>query len=238
MKLKPDQFNFSRNAVYCKYMDPSQRSDKLGECYGPKGKADGTSKYIQYKHHRWRLDDSQISRYGLSAVLPSDKTTWWESIKIPKRRVSFINVGDMMTISHLICEDLARQDPIGDLVRHVGPTLVVTILLDGPQLKNRWSARYASVLADDPGCSVITLTSIGMVKRHSSAFGLMSRVIALWNESGGGHSREIELAQGAEAVLLTIMTESDQEKTADGREETVPTTRLKLIDVIQVYPPG
>src|SRR5687768_17746605 len=37
----------------------------------------------------------------------------------------------------LICEDLARQDPIAELVRHVGPTLVVTILMDGPQLKNR-----------------------------------------------------------------------------------------------------
>lgn len=132
-------------------------------------------KYKQYKHHRRQLDKSQIERYGLSGVLEANRI-WWESIKIPKRRVSFLNVGDRMTISHLICEDLARQDPIAELVRHVGPTLVVTILTDGPQLKNRWSARYATVLADDPGCSVITLTSIGMVKRHSSAFRLRSHV--------------------------------------------------------------
>jgi hypothetical protein len=236
IKAKAKQFNFARNAVYCKYMDLKKRTVHHGECYEPEGESEGIPKYIQYKHHRWRLDESQITRYGLSAVLPSEKMTWWESIKIPKRRVSFINVGDMMTISHLICEDLARQDPIADLVRHVGPTLVVTILLDGPQLKNRWSARYATVLADDPGSSVITLTSIGMVKRHSSGFGLMSRVVALWNESGGGHSREIELAQGAQAVLLTLTTVPDHEKTADGRQEQVPTTLLRLVDVIQVYP--
>ena len=39
------------------------------------------------------------------------------------------------------------------------------LLLDGPQLTSRWAARYASVLADDPGSAVMTLTSYGMVQR-------------------------------------------------------------------------
>ncbi|HEX6045694.1 MAG TPA: hypothetical protein VFZ22_14475, partial [Pyrinomonadaceae bacterium] len=194
-----------------------------------------TPKYKQYKHHRWQLDRTQIRRYGLSSILSPD-ITWWESIKIPKRRVSFLNVGDRMTISHLICEDLARQDPIAELVRQVGPTLVVSILMDGPQLKSRWSARYATVLSDDPGSSVITLTSLGMVKRHISEYGAMSRVVALWNESGAGHSREIELAQGADAVLLTLRMDETPEKTADGRKEAVATSILRLNDVIQIYP--
>jgi hypothetical protein len=146
-----------------------------------------TPKYKQYKHHRWQLERTQIRRYGLSSILAPD-TIWWESIKIPKRRISFLNVGDRITILHLTCEDLARQDPIAELVRQVDPTLVVAILMDGPQLKNRWSARYATVLSDDPGSSVIALTSLRMVKRHSSEFGAMSRVVALWNESGAGHS--------------------------------------------------
>lgn len=236
--LEKEDFNFSRNAVYCKYYDKNPGNDgktKAGYYNLPSVNYEGTPKYKQYKHHRWQLDQSQIRRYGLSGVLNTD-LIWWESIKIPKRRVSFLNVGDRMTISHLICEDLARQDPIAELVRHVGPTLVVTILMDGPQLKNRWSARYATVLSDDPGCSVITLTSLGMIKRHSSEFGLMSRVIALWNESGSGHSREIELAQGAEAVLLTLKIGPTYEKTADGRKETIATSNLRLIDVIQIYP--
>lgn len=234
--LREGHINFPRNAVYCKYYDrdPTNDGTSKGSYYnGPTINSESMPKYKQYKHHRWQLDRSQIRRYGLSGVLNTDKT-WWESIKIPKRRVSFLNVGDRMTISHLICEDLARQDPIAELVRHVGPTLVVTILMDGPQLKNRWSARYATVLSDDPGCSVITLTSLGMVKRHSSEFGLMSRVIALWNETGGGHSREIELAQGAEAVLLTFWIDELPEKTADGREERVATSILRLVDVIQI----
>jgi len=49
----------------------------------------------------------------------------------------------------LICEDLARLDPVNDLVRAVGPNLVMSLLMDGPQLTTRWPARYATVLADD-----------------------------------------------------------------------------------------
>lgn len=64
----------------------------------------------------------------------------------------------------------------------------------------------------------------------------MSRVIALWNESNSGHSREIELAQGAEAVLLTLHIDEIPEKTADGREERIATSVVKLDDVIQIYP--
>jgi hypothetical protein len=230
-----EQFNFARNAVYCQYYD-SDNGGTNGNYYSESELEAPpiTPKYKQYKHHRWQLDRTQIRRYGLSSILRPD-LTWWESIKIPKRRVSFLNVGDRMTISHLICEDLARQDPIAELVRQVGPTLVVSILMDGPQLKNRWSARYATVLSDDPGSSVITLTSLGMVKRHTSEYGAMSRVIALWNESGAGHSREIELAQGAEAVLLTLKMDQYPEKTADGRQEHVPTSILRLNDVIQIY---
>ena len=222
--------NFERNAVYCKYYSRDDKSydgvpDRLSQ------------KFKQYKHHRWHLDPSQIRSYGLSQILEPEKhKIWWEAMKVPRRRVSFLNVGKAMTISHLVCEDLARQDPIADLIRHVGPTLVVTLLMDGPQLKNRWSSRYASILSDDPGSSVITLTSFGMVKRYNSPYGLLSRVVALWSESGGRQVREIELANGAEAILLTLKFEPKQERTADGRTERVPTNALSLVDVIQIYP--
>jgi hypothetical protein len=225
-------FNFPRNAVYCQYFDTT-----TGKYYNKPNKHSVTTpKYKQYKHHRWRLEESQIRRYGLSSVFEPKERIWWESIKIPRRRVSFLNVGDQITISHLICEDLARQDPIAELVRHVGPSLVVAILLDGPQLRNRWSSRYATVLSDDPGCSVITLTPLGMIKRHQTEFGMMSNVIALWNDNNVGHSREIELAQGAEAVLLTLTIDEELEKTADGREEMTATSVIHLNDVIQIYP--
>jgi hypothetical protein len=142
-----------------------------------------------------------------------------------------------MTLCHLICEDLARQDPIADLIRHIGPSLVVTILLDGPQRTDRWSSRYASVLSEDPGCSVITLTSFGLVKRWSSPYRPLSRAVALWSEKDRP-IREIELATGADAVLLNLEVEKTSEVTADGRKESIEheTSVFRLVDVIPIFP--
>jgi hypothetical protein len=79
-------------------------------------------------------------------------------------------------------EDLARPDPVGDLVRSVGPNLVIALLMDGPQLRARWSGRYAMSLADDPGSFVLSVTSLGtteeLVSQRSREYGV-SRVDAL-----------------------------------------------------------
>jgi hypothetical protein len=53
------------------------------------------------------------------------------------------------------CEDLASLDEWAELVRSAGPSLVVALLLDGPQLAARWPCRYSSVLVDDPGSAVL-----------------------------------------------------------------------------------
>lgn len=118
----------------------------------------------QDKHHRWKLDSQQIEQYRLGGVL-SGVRNWWEAIHVARRRLSVLSANPWLTICPLICEDLARLDPVSELVRGVGPTLLVALLLDGPQLKQRWSARYASVFADDPGSSVLAVTSLGMSLR-------------------------------------------------------------------------
>ena len=89
---------------------------------------------------------------------------YWEHIGIQKRVLYFATL-NAMTWTVLVCEDLARQDPAADLIRAVGPNLLIALLMDGPQLSRRWPARYASVLAEDPGTSVLTLTSLGMAER-------------------------------------------------------------------------
>lgn len=72
-----------------------------------------------------------------------------------------------------------------------------------PQLNSRWAARYASVLADDPGSAVMTLTSYGMVQRSRPRGREASPVIALWKDASRG-VREIPLEAGAHGVLLTF----------------------------------
>lgn len=189
----------------------------------------------QHKHHRWKIDRFQVENYSLGYVL-SPNVKWWESIRIRPRKVTFINVGNELTICPLICEDLARQDPIADLIRTVGPSLVITILMDGPQTKERWSARYASVLSEDPGSAVITLTSAGMVDRWRRPKFNTPRYVALWND-GQGSEREIELEEDSAGVLLSLSVFGVPERSADGRMESYPTNRVILGGVHQVRIP-
>ncbi|MEC4674405.1 MAG: hypothetical protein VST68_09470 [Nitrospirota bacterium] len=114
------------------------------------------------KHHRWKLDSSQIKTYELGGQLAPDKDHW-EDIEIREREAVFVNLRSRLTLCPIICEDLARQESLSELIRAVGPSLVISLLMDGPQRRNRWSSQYASFFGDDPGSSVLTLTSMGMV---------------------------------------------------------------------------
>jgi hypothetical protein len=175
--------------------------------------------FVQRKHHRWKLDESQIHQYGLGSRLDPGKL-WWEHIDISQRELTFLAMQAWLVMTVLICEDLARPDPVGDLVRAVGPNLVIALLMDGPQLKARWGARYATTLADDPGCSVLTLTSIGMATL-SRPDGVMkpSRIVALWKDATSGSPREIELPEGADGIVICLTVKYLTEWTADGRSD-------------------
>ncbi len=50
--------------------------------------------------------------------------------------------------------------PLRTVIRSVGPNLVIVLLMDGPQLVRRWPGKYATVLSDDPGSAVLTVTSL------------------------------------------------------------------------------
>jgi hypothetical protein len=123
----------------------------------------------------------------------------------------------------LVCEDLARQDPAADLIRAVGPNILIALLMDGPQLGGRWPARYASVLAEDPGTSVLTLTSLGMAERsrpvvQSGQRASPSRVIGLWRDAAEGEF-QIALDPGDDACVLSLERRFRTEYSADGRSD-------------------
>ena len=169
----------------------------------------------QDKHHRWSLDERQIYQYHLGGAL-HPHIRWWEAIDVPRRSVQVVEVGEGITIVSLVCEDLAQNDDVAEVIRAIGPTIVSTALLDGPQLTSRWSARYASVLADDPGSAVMTLTSFGMAQRSRPPGLDSSPVIALWKDPARG-TREISLEPGAQGVLLTVCGARATRRSADGR---------------------
>jgi hypothetical protein len=168
----------------------------------------------QNKHHRWSLNEDQVEQYHLGAAL-HPHVRWWEAMDVPRLSIQFVEVAELV-ISTLVCEDLAHNDDIAQLIRSVGPTIVFNVLLDGPQLSSRWTARYASVLADDPGSAVLTLTSYGMVERSRPHGRDPSRVIALEKDPTRG-VREIPLEPGAQGVLVTVCMDRATRYCADGR---------------------
>jgi hypothetical protein len=169
----------------------------------------------QNKHHRWSLDEGQIYQYHLGGAL-HPHIRWWEAMEVPRQTLQFMEFGDEITLVSLVCEDLAQIDNVAEIIRSVGPTAVITPLLDGPQLSSRWAARYASVLADDPGASVLTLTSLGMVRRCRPHGRDSVPIVALWKDPVQG-VREIPLEAGAQGVLLTVCGDRSTRHTADGR---------------------
>jgi hypothetical protein len=170
----------------------------------------------QSKHHRWRLEESQIRQYQLGGIFDPN-FIWWEHIDVHNRSIGFsINRHDAI-VAALVCEDLARNDPVLPTVAAVGPTLVIALLLDGPQLTNRWPGRYATVLAEDPGSSVLTLTSLGMIERSAMPGADTKPVVGLWKDSYGP-AKELVLPKGSHGLVLTLNCCKRRQVTLDHRE--------------------
>src|SRR6185503_894532 len=119
------------------------------------------------------------------------------------------------------------------VIRSVGPSLVIALLMDGPQLERRWPGRYATVLADDPGSAVLTLTSLGMVRRSSMPGNEGPSPIALWKDPYG-QAQELLLPRGAHALVLTLSASRITGVTLDGRSDASKTVRLSLSGVREV----
>jgi len=180
----------------------------------------GDNKYLltsRRKHHRWKLSGEQVKDYGLESILPPE-TAWWETHMIAQRELHFFHFRQTSVFTSMICEDLARSDPCHDILRSVGPNLLFALLMDGPQIKHRWPARYASTLAEDPGTAVLTITSMGLIARSNDTdrYPDKSTSIALWRDDTGD-VKELELEQGCQSVILTLKADLVQDQTLDGR---------------------
>lgn len=174
------------------------------------------------KHHRWRLDARQVTDYALASALNPAVACWWETHQIMTPELYFHRFRQSSTFVTMICEDLARSDPCHEIIRSVGPNLVFALLMDGPQLPGRWGARYASSLADDPGCSVMTFTSWGLIRRmNESGKFPPARAIALWKDETG-NVEQIMMPQGNEpaGVLVSLAGTDTTDYTIDGRSVT------------------
>ncbi len=175
------------------------------------------------KHHRWRMDRSQIENYALGATLNPKIKNWWEDTPLGRRELHFQRFRKASVLSVLICEELARSDPCHEILRAVAPNLIFALLLDGPQIKSRWPAQYAANLADDPGSAVLTFTSFGLIDRcNKQGHFPENRSIALWKDDSG-KLVEIEMPKGdgMKGVLLSLWSEHVRDQTLMGHNRFV-----------------
>ena len=193
----------------------------------------------QRKHHRWQLNRDQIIQYNLQNKLPTDRL-WFEHTSVSQRRLTVLAPNSWLVLTALICEDLARLEPVSEVIRGIGPTFLTALLSDGPQLTERWSARYASVLADDPGTAVLTLTSYCMStrsKRQSNDYreeeATKETVVGLWKDLVQGYKRMYTTGKD-KALLMTISAEYKEEVTLDDRVDGGAAAVFKLDGVKEI----
>lgn len=188
----------------------------------------------QNKHHRWRIDGTQAKSYGLDFDPDPSNEKWWEDIDVSMRRLPFYAFRKDTSLVTLICEDLARMEPAMNAIRAVGPNLVVALLMDGPQLGTRWPGRYAGVLADEPGCSVLSLTCAATVDLSNAYYVATAhppappeRVIGRWTQAGT--SEDIVLPDAANGVLLTLQSNPRHQTTLDNRSDQWHARELSFV---------
>ncbi len=179
------------------------------------------------KHHRWMLDGPQIDSYGLSSSL-DPRINWWENHIAGFRELHFYPFRQNSLFTTLICEDLARMDPCHEVLKSVGPNLVFSLLMDGPQIDGRWPARYSKALSEDIGCSVLTLTSYGLIDRtNACAVHGKNETVAYFTSPLGTREIKLPYSNGARGVLLSLTSEIvESQCTIDGRFKTRRVWRL------------
>jgi hypothetical protein len=189
----------------------------------------------QSKHHRWRLNVAQNEQYALDFHSKSHANKWWEDIDVSERKLPFFAFRRDMSMAVLICEDLARSDPAMSVIRAVGPNLVLALLMDGPQIPQRWPGRYATVLAEDPGSAVLTVSCTAMVDRSNSTFigSSKKRAVGLWRDTDE-NMQAIELEDKSVAVMLTLKPSIQKQHTLDARSDNFSCHKLTLDQVCQI----
>src|SRR5207248_2564356 len=107
------------------------------------------------------------------------------------------------------------------------------------QLETRWSARYASVFADDPGTAVCTVTATGMAARSrrrdsDPQASVECGPVVLWKDQAGG-ARVFKPMEDQNTFMLTATAQSHVEYSADGRSDHGTTYGLQFEGIRSLF---
>lgn len=181
----------------------------------------------QSKHHRWQLEYNQILDYGLEHGKDGGldaQHPHWENFSGRPREVNFFAFREKSAFCGVVCEDLARSEPCHEIIRSVGPNLLFGLLMDGPQIEQRWGAKYASFFAADHGCSVMTISSRALVERSQIKRVKDKNFSTIYFKSPGmSHALPIETKDKDSAVFMRLVPDqnSSARRLINGRTKDV-----------------
>jgi hypothetical protein len=123
----------------------------------------GQTLLVQHKQRPWTLDAFQQSRYGLANAFLHETQVVERTEDIELSQPPSIWALDDPGFGRLvilICEDLARCDPARGVAVALGPTHVVSPVMDASLASGRWACAAAAALVDEPGARVFVVNSL------------------------------------------------------------------------------
>jgi len=197
-------------------------------------KSDDYIEVSQSKHHRWNLSGSQIKGYALDYKGNNglSEASHWENFAGRPRELNFVAYRRRSVFCSIVCEDLARSEPCHDIIRAVGPNLLFALLMDGPQIEQRWGAKYSSLFSDDHGCAVMTLSSLALVElsQKTQPEDRINHSVLYFKSPEMSEAKSVKTKEKGSGILLRLTPDRDRAGGEFRRRETID-GRLK--DVVE-----
>lgn len=188
-------------------------------------KSDAYIEVSQSKHHRWNLNGEQIKGYSLDYKGSNglSEASHWENFAGRPRELNFVAYRRKSVFCSIVCEDLARSEPCHEIIRAVGPNLIFALLMDGPQIEQRWGAKYASLFSDDHGCAVMTLSSLALVglSQRTQPPDRVNHSVLYFRSPEMSEAISVKTDVPGTGVLLRLTPDRDREGGEFRRRETI-----------------
>jgi len=137
---------------------PTKRTNRAF-VLGPSGR----ELWTQDKHHPYSISAEQIAQWGLQRQLGKVKRN--EVGTSTRKKVVIRDIPGSGRFCVVVCEDLARSEPVQNAIRDFGVDMGVVVVMNGLFSESGWRLRHAVNLAEEPGSRIAIGNSCAILAR-------------------------------------------------------------------------